>query len=286
MIYVIIYVSVREHQSGMYPAESRNLPVAPFRFRSHQEFTRYKKLCEEYLHNFYTRTNETRLPEQLALSVLRANVKKRYEHQLRIDETIDPNDVDSYRRMMQDGLSKDQYKVIRPGNKFKRPIDLFLRYNLPSIEVGFRIVTDQYIDPFNFTSTGSFNGPLPFDLMSIGHASDPGNSVKVPRIIADRNDEGYAVIKTKVIGGRVMGHGGDYIESVGRRTGVVPIKGLSSDGVIAVSGLAFASKLRGESDEESISKNKDELLRLLQDSGYIPCIERYYLRRRNGEKEA
>lgn len=259
--------------------DGRNLPVAPFRFKTKGEFLTYKQLCEQHLHGYYYGANPLPLPESIALSVLRANIKKRYEHQLKVEDIIDDEE---YPQLMENGLWIAQNEIVMPGESIKTPLDLFMGSSMASIETGFRFVAGQHTDAFDTRQT-ELNALLLASEYEADAEINPSRMLKVTRIIKDSTtDEHYAVVKTKMRGFMVQGD--TAVESVGRRTGVMPMRMLGNAGCRAAKILARV----GDSvhlPDDIRNDNKQILVDALaqNDETYIPAFERYYFARREHE---
>ncbi len=273
------------------PDDNRNLPVVPFRFESEEGFRTYKKQCEDDLQRFYRGQSPLPVPESVAISVLRANVQKRYDHQMELDEL---KKEDGYWQLMHSGLWETHDATLPPGTSIKKPLDHFMGSSIQSIETGFRITVGQDTEPFN-NDRARQNA---FSLASIygyedGVEINPIDSIKVTRTIQRPDLEGeFVVVKTKTRGnivGRKIGEPQDYkdaIESVGRRTGVVQLSGLGRPAMAAVKIL---SGIGGDSDVSG-ADHRDELKAFLIDEIhakpeiYEPVIDRFYYTKQDDDR--
>lgn len=263
-----------QYRNEFMPDDGRNLPVVPFRFETPGALTRYKKECEAALHEYYQGFGGLPLPESIALSVLRANIKKRYEHQLNIAGMADHA---SYASHMADGLSDVHSKIILPGESMHDAVTQFISIDeLPSVEVGFRLGVDKHTMPFD-NRQAVLNAVVAQEMFGFDTVTvKPEESLKVTRIIKDsKTDQQFAVIKTKTRGIKIGSDEG--IESVGRRSGTFPLSVLGNTAQKAAKILARvgdSSHMTADHREDVKEEFFDGMQRDID--LYVPAIERYY----------
>ena len=260
------------YRNEFMPDSDRNLPVAPFGFENDDRYTSYKKSCEALLKQFYQAHTALPLEESVALGVLRANIQKRYEHQV-LPQLSSLDEQHQYPDVMQTIIGSIHSRVM-PGESIRKPLDAFMQTRVPAVEVGFRLAVGEHTsDPYDYRLAVLVATELQ-DMygMEGGVHIRPQRLLKVTRITDDRK---YAVIKTKVHGIRATDSDGT-IESIGRRTGVVPLECLDADVARAALILARTSP----ADAPDIHTEARAMLSIaLQEpsSGYQPVVERYYL---------
>lgn len=259
-----------EYINELMPDDGRNLPVAPFRFSSNERHMSYKKLCESALRDYYAGNAPLPLPEAVSLGILRANIQKRYDHQLSIVE---------------DGFYAIHDETVMPGDSIRPHLDYFQSTKLSAIETGFRISLGQPLGPYN-DKQAQLNALLYADMYGPSSMSvNPGHSLKVTRIIEPRGyKESFVVLKSKNRGVAV-GEAKGSVESVGRRTGVLFVSALGSEALRAAKILARAgdSKHLSESHRNELKQSIDETIES-NPGAYLPVLDRYYFTRADDDR--